>query len=50
MPVAAALLLDDDVRPLLLLRFEQQPADVEVADTHERLLLHDDEINRRLAL
>ena len=50
MSVAASLLGDDDVRPLLLLGRQEQTCDVEIADAlPARALLHDD-VRRCLCL
>ena len=50
MPIAAALLCDDDVRPLLLFGRKKQSADVEVADTRAAFAFFDDDIQGCLCL
>ena len=50
MPVAEPLLCDDNVRPLLLLGREQQPANVQVADALAAAALLDDDVDSGLCL
>ena len=50
MPVAEPLLCDDNVRPLLLLGREQQPANVQVADALAAAALLDDDVDGGLCL